>query len=84
MSSIKSLLPYVLQWVEFSEEKQLNFNGYLLCYQGESVIIDPPFFLDSEFSPSVPAFTATEKKTDKKNIKLIFLILLCIIYLVSM
>ena len=42
MFSIKSLFPYIFQWAEFSEEKQLNFNGYLLFYQGESVIIDPP------------------------------------------
>ena len=42
MSSIKNLFPYIFQWAEFSEEKQLNFNGHLLFYQGESVIIDPP------------------------------------------
>ena len=42
MSSIKKLLPYVFQWKSFSEEKRLNFNGYLVCNKNESVIIDPP------------------------------------------
>ena len=42
MSSIKSLFPYIFQWVEFSKEKQLNFNGYLLFHHHEAVIIDPP------------------------------------------
>ena len=42
MSSIKNLLPYVFQWKSFSEEKRLNFNGYLVCNKNESVIIDPP------------------------------------------
>ena len=42
MSIIKEIVPNIIQWAEFSEEKQLNFNGHMVCYQGESVIIDPP------------------------------------------
>ena len=41
---IKKILPNIYSWSEFSEEKQLNFNGYLIIGEEESVIIDPPFF----------------------------------------
>ena len=39
---MKEILPHIYTWCEFSEEKQLNFNGYLLISRGESVLIDPP------------------------------------------
>ncbi len=42
MSALKEILPNVTTWSEFSLEKQLNFNGYHIAAQGESVIIDPP------------------------------------------
>ena len=42
MSFLKELNPSLFRWSEFSEEKQLNFNGYYLVHQGESVFIDPP------------------------------------------
>ena len=39
---MKEILPGIYTWHEFSEEKQLNFNGYFLVSEGESVLIDPP------------------------------------------
>lgn len=39
---MKEILPGIYIWHEFSEEKQLNFNGYLLVSGHESVLIDPP------------------------------------------
>ena len=39
---MKEIIPGIFTWHEFSKEKQLNFNGYLLMGEGESVIIDPP------------------------------------------
>ena len=36
------------QWSEFSIEKKINFNGYYLIHNKESVIIDPPTLLDDE------------------------------------
>jgi len=43
---IKKIFPNIYQWSEFSDEKKLNFNGYYLSNNGESVIIDPPVLLD--------------------------------------
>ena len=42
MAKINQILPGIYCWSEYCEEKQLNFNGYYLVRQGESVIIDPP------------------------------------------
>lgn len=42
MSVIKEIVPDIFTWSEFSKEKQLNFNGYYLARQSESVLIDPP------------------------------------------
>ena len=39
---MKEIIPGIFTWHEFSKEKQLNFNGYLLIGEGESVMIDPP------------------------------------------
>ena len=39
---MKEILPGIYTWHEYSEEKQLNFNGYFLVSEGESVLIDPP------------------------------------------
>lgn len=39
---IKKIIPDLYSWSEFSEEKKLDFNGYLIIGNGESVIIDPP------------------------------------------
>ncbi|SVC13606.1 uncharacterized protein METZ01_LOCUS266460, partial [marine metagenome] len=44
---IKKIFPNIYQWSEFSDEKKLNFNGYYLSNNGESVIIDPPVLLDN-------------------------------------
>lgn len=42
MSVINEIVPDIFTWSEFSEEKQLDFNGYYIARQGESVLIDPP------------------------------------------
>jgi len=42
MSYLKELNPGLFRWSEFSDEKQLNFNGYYLVNREEAVIIDPP------------------------------------------
>jgi glyoxylase-like metal-dependent hydrolase (beta-lactamase superfamily II) len=39
---IKETLPGLYSWSEYSDEKQLDFNGLLIIGKGESVIIDPP------------------------------------------
>ena len=46
MSHLKKLNPNLFFWSEFSEEKQLNFNGYYLVHGKESVLIDPPDLRD--------------------------------------
>ena len=47
---MKEILPDIYTWHEFSEEKQLNFNGYLLICRGESVLIDPPRMTDNNIA----------------------------------
>ena len=42
MARINQILPGIRSWSEYCDEKQLNFNGYYLFRQGQSVIIDPP------------------------------------------
>lgn len=42
MSVIQEIVPDIFSWSEFSEEKLLDFNGYYIARQGESVLIDPP------------------------------------------
>ena len=39
---MKEILPGIYTWHEYSEEKQLNFNGYFLVSGEEFVLIDPP------------------------------------------
>ncbi len=39
---IKEILPNLYNWSEYSGEKKLDFNGYLIIGKDESVIIDPP------------------------------------------
>ena len=48
MPALKKISPNLYQWSEFSVEKQLNFNGYYLVHNGESVIIAPPVLLDND------------------------------------
>ena len=48
MPALKKISPNLYQWSEFSVEKKLNFNGYYLVHNGESVIIDPPVLLDND------------------------------------
>ena len=47
---MKEILPGIFRWHEFSEEKQLNFNGYLLVCEGGSVLIDPPGMTEEAFA----------------------------------
>jgi len=42
MSNFHEIVPNIYTWSEYSDEKQLNFNGYYLVRNGESVLIDPP------------------------------------------
>ena len=46
MPHLQELNPNLFRWSEFSDEKQLNFNGYYLVNREESVIIDPPDLSD--------------------------------------
>ncbi len=39
---IKETQPGLYSWSEYSDEKQLDFNGLFILGKGESVIIDPP------------------------------------------
>ena len=47
---MQEILPDIYTWHEFSEEKQLNFNGYLYISGKESVLIDPPGMTKQDFS----------------------------------
>ena len=47
MSIFHEIVPGIFTWSEFSDEKQLNFNGYYLVRNGESMIIDPPALNES-------------------------------------
>lgn len=62
MAHLKELNPKLFRWSEFSEEKQLNFNGYYLIHGKESVLIDPPELEDdglSELKKRVKAHAAS-------------------------
>ncbi len=50
MSHLQELNPNLFRWSEFSDEKQLNFNGYYLVNREESVLIDPPDMSDDGMS----------------------------------
>jgi glyoxylase-like metal-dependent hydrolase (beta-lactamase superfamily II) len=39
---IKEVFPSIFSWSRYSEEKKLDFNGYFLINNNESIIIDPP------------------------------------------
>jgi glyoxylase-like metal-dependent hydrolase (beta-lactamase superfamily II) len=45
---IKEVLPNIFSWNIHSEEKNMDFNGYFLINNGESVIIDPPELIKDE------------------------------------
>ncbi|MBT5551137.1 MAG: hypothetical protein HOJ79_11760 [Nitrospina sp.] len=42
MFMIKEILHNIYSWSEYCEEKNLDFNGYLVIGKDESVIVDPP------------------------------------------
>ena len=39
---MKQLSPYIWTWSVFNEEKKMNFNGWYIQCDGETVVIDPP------------------------------------------
>ena len=45
---IKEVLPNIFSWSIYSEEKNLDFNGYFLVHNNESIIIDPPELTEDE------------------------------------
>jgi len=45
---VKQLFPNIWQWSWFSEDKQLDFNGYLLAIGEHRVLIDPPLMTANE------------------------------------
>ena len=47
---MKEILPGIFTWHEFSEEKKLNFNGYLIVSTMGSVLIDPPEITEDDFA----------------------------------
>ena len=47
---MKEILPGIFTWHEFSEEKKLNFNGYLIISTMRSVLIDPPEITEDDFA----------------------------------
>ncbi|MCF8721269.1 MBL fold metallo-hydrolase [Nitrospina gracilis] len=69
MSALQELAPGLHRWSEFSEEKQLNFNGYYLAQGGEAVLIDPPE-LDAD---TLHALKDTVARTGSHPLKAILL-----------
>ena len=47
---MKEILPDIFTWHEFSVDKQLNFNGYLIISEGDSVLIDPPRMTEQDLA----------------------------------
>jgi glyoxylase-like metal-dependent hydrolase (beta-lactamase superfamily II) len=47
---MKPILPGIATWSWFSEEKQLNFNGYLLDVGEHRILVDPPPLSDADLS----------------------------------
>jgi glyoxylase-like metal-dependent hydrolase (beta-lactamase superfamily II) len=47
---MKEILSGIFTWHEFSEEKKLNFNGYLIVSTEGSVLIDPPEIKKDDFA----------------------------------
>src|SRR3989338_11311968 len=39
---MEPIIPGLYTWSHFSEEKKINFNGYLVVYHQGSLLIDPP------------------------------------------
>jgi glyoxylase-like metal-dependent hydrolase (beta-lactamase superfamily II) len=50
VSIFNEIVPDIFTWSKYSEEKQLDFNGYYIARQGESVLIDPPELDEAGFS----------------------------------
>jgi len=47
---MKEILPNIYKWHQFSEEKKLNFNGYLIVSNEESVLVDPPKMAEKDIT----------------------------------
>lgn len=39
---MKQISPHIWTWSEFNQERQMNFNGWYLQFEDETVLIDPP------------------------------------------
>lgn len=46
---MKQISPYVWSWSVFNDEKKMNFNGWYIQCDGETVVIDPPEPNDNVF-----------------------------------
>ena len=91
MSTLKKISSNIYKWSEFSVEKKLNFNGYYLIFNGQSVVIDPPVLVDKDLntlkniikenldSPLKSILlTNVHHERTSKNIKEIFNVPVCI------
>ncbi|MBI4382424.1 MAG: hypothetical protein HY579_00140 [Nitrospinae bacterium] len=41
MSALREIVPSIFTWSEYSDEKQIHFNGYYIVHRQEAVIVDP-------------------------------------------
>jgi glyoxylase-like metal-dependent hydrolase (beta-lactamase superfamily II) len=91
MCTLKKISSNIYKWSEFSVEKKLNFNGYYLIFNGESVVIDPPVLVDKDLktlknlikensdSPLKSILlTNVHHERTSKNVKEIFNVPVCI------
>ncbi len=69
MSVVREVVSDIYTWSEFSEEKQLNFNGYYVVKNGESALIDPPE-LDEQGMQELDSLIAKNNASPLKGILL--------------
>ncbi len=43
MSALREVVPSIFTWSEYSDEKQIHFNGYYIAHRQEAVIVDPAY-----------------------------------------
>lgn len=41
MSALREIIPSIFTWSEYSDEKQIHFNGHYIVHRQEAVIVDP-------------------------------------------
>ena len=68
---MKEILPGIYTWHEYSEEKQLNFNGYFLVSGEESVLVDPPRMTEKDIAEleSLVEKDSIDKDITENNLK---------------